>query len=111
MARSYQIEDEGGRPVDSELRRLQRFWLHVIALAVYDQDADWIGGSVVGRNLVLEAAGIAPGYWDRMMRPLADAIREEQKQAKFEHRSPRTILADAINRRRLRHAGFGTHSV
>jgi hypothetical protein len=113
MARPYEtkVEDGGGRATDGELRRLQRFWLHVVALAVADQDADWLSGSVSGRDLILEAAGIEPGYWDRMMRPLANAIRAEQKQARFEHRPPKPILPGAIDRRCLRHAGFGTHSV
>jgi hypothetical protein len=113
MAKPYEvrIEDDRGRAADSELRLLQRFWLRVIALAVTDQDADWISGSVSGRNLILEAAGIEPGYWDRKMRPVADAIRTERELAKLERRPPRTILSDAIERRRLRHSGFGTHSV
>src|SRR3954451_16804768 len=38
----------------------------VVVQAGRDQDADWIGGSVAGRNLILEAAGIEPGYWDRV---------------------------------------------
>jgi hypothetical protein len=106
MARPYDVggEDDGGRAADSELRRLQRFWLHVIALAVADQDADWIGGSVSGRNLILDAAGIEPGYWDRVMRPLADAIRAERKLAARERRLPRPISPDAIDRRCLRHS-------
>ena len=113
MARPYEIkvEDGGGRAADGELRRLQRFWLHVVALAVADQDADWLGGSVSGRNLILEAAGIEPGYWDRRMRPLADAIRAERELARLEHRLPRPILPDAIDPRCLRHSGFGTRSV
>ena len=110
MAKPYEIEveDDRGRAADSERRRLQRFWLHVVALAVHDQDADWIGGSVSGRNLILEAAGIEPDYWDRVMRPLADAIRAERALAKLEHRLPRPISPDAIDRRCLRHSGFGT---
>ena len=113
MAKPYEIkvEDDRGRAADSERRRLQRFWLHVVALAVHDQDADWIGGSVSGRNLILEAAGIEPGYWDRVMRPLAHAIRAERELAACERREPRPILPGAIERRRLRHAGFGTRSV
>jgi hypothetical protein len=117
MARLYEIkvEDGGGRAADGELRRLRRFWLHVVALAVAvavaDQDADWLSGSVSGRNLILEAAGIEPGYWDRRMRPLADAIRAERELAEFERRQPRPILPDAIDRRCLRHSGFGTRSV
>jgi len=113
MARPYEIkvEDDGGRAADGELRRLRRFWLHVVALAVADQDADWLGGSVSGRNLILEAAGIEPGYWDRRMRPLADAIRAERELARLEHRLPRPILPDAIDPRCLRHSGFGTRSV
>jgi hypothetical protein len=113
VARPYEIEveDERGRAADSERRRLRRFWLHVVALAVHDQDADWIGGSVSGRNLILEAAGIEPGYWDRVMRPLADAMLTERKLAKLERRQPRPILPDAIDRSCLRHSGFGTHSV
>src|SRR5205085_11175831 len=104
MARPYEIkvEDGGGRAADGELRRLRRFWLQVIALAVADQDADWISGSVSGRDLILEAAGIEPGYWDRMMRPLAAAIRTERELAKLERRPPRPILPGAIERRRLR---------
>ena len=43
---------------------------------------------VSGRNLILEAAGIEPGYWDRMMRPLADAIRAERGLAELERRTP-----------------------
>ena len=113
MARPYEIEveDGGGRAADGELRRLRRFWLHVVALAVADQDADWLSGSVSGRNLILEAAGIEPGYWDRRMRPLADAIRAERELAEFERRQPGPILPDAIDRRCLRHSGFGTRSV
>ena len=113
MARPYEIkvEDDGGRAADGELRRLQRFWLRVVALAVADQDAEWISGSVSGRNPILEAAGIEPGYWDRKMRPLADAIRAERELARLEHRLPRPILPDAIDRRCLRHSGFGTRSV
>ena len=113
MARPYEIEveDGGGRAADGELRRLRRFWLHVVALAIADQDADWLSGSVSGRNLILEAAGIEPGYWDRRMRPLADAIRAERVLAEFEGRQPRPILPDAIDRRCLRHSGFGTRSV
>ena len=113
MARLYDIkvEDNGGRATDGELRRLQRFWLRVIALAVADQDAEWISGAISGRNLILEAAGIEPGYWDRMMRPLADAIRAERELAAAERRQPRPILSDAIERRCLRHSGFGTHAV
>ena len=112
MARPYETKvEDGGRAADGELRRLQRFWLHVVALAVADQDADWLGGSVSGRDLILEAAGIEPGYWDRRMRPLADAIRAERELAEFERRQPRPILLDAIDRRCLRHSGFGTRSV
>ena len=113
MARPYEIkvEDDRSRAADSERRRLQRFWLHVVALAVHDQDADWIGGSVSGRNLILEAAGIEPGYWDRVMRPLADAMLTERELAKLERRQLRPILTDAIDRSRSRHSGFGTHSV
>jgi hypothetical protein len=113
MARPYEtkVEDGGGRAADGELRRLRRFWLHVVALAVADQDADWLSGSVSGRDLILEAAGIEPGYWDRRMRPLADAIRAERELAEFERRQPRPILPDAIDRRCLRHSGFGTRSV
>ena len=113
MARPYEIkvEDDGGRAADGELRRLQRFWLRVVALAVADQDGEWISGSVSGRNPILEAAGIEPGYWDRKMRPLADAIRAERELARLEHRLPRPILPDAIDPRCLRHSGFGTHSV
>ena len=113
MARppNIQAEDAVDRSVDGELRRLRRFWLHVVALAVADQDADWISGSISGRNLILEAAGIEPGYWDRVMRPLAHAIRAERELAACERREPRPILPGAIERRRLRHAGFGTRSV
>jgi hypothetical protein len=46
-----------------------------------------------------------------MMRPLADAIRAERELAEFERRQPRPILPDAIDRRCLRHSGFGTRSV
>ena len=48
MATPYEIkvEDGGGRAADGELRRLRRFWLHVVALAVADQDADWLSGTV-----------------------------------------------------------------
>ena len=111
MARPYEIkvEDDRGRAADSKRRRLQRFWLHVVALAVHDQDADWIGGSVSGRNLILEAAGIEPGYWDRMMRPLADAIRAERRLAEHERRPRRPILQGEIGRKRLRHSGLEAH--
>ena len=54
---------------------------------------DWMRDGVMsGRNLVLEAAGIEPGYWDRVMLPLANAIRAERARARFEHRDPRPIL-------------------
>ena len=112
MARPHdiEVEEDGGRAADSELRRLQRFWLHVIALAVADQDAAWISGSVSGRDLILDAAGIEPGYWDRTMRPLADAMRTERELAKLEHRPPRPILPGAIDRRRVRRSGLlGSH--
>src|SRR4051812_42523181 len=54
MASPYgiEVEDDSGRAADGELRRLQRFWLHVVALAVHDQDADWIGGGGGGRPLI-----------------------------------------------------------
>src|SRR3954471_7286055 len=108
MARPYEIkvEDGGGRAADGELRRLQRFWLHVVALAVADQDADWLSGSVSGRNPILEAAGIEPGYWDRRMRPLADAIRAERRLAEDERRPRSPILLGEIGRKRLRHSGL-----
>jgi len=113
MASPYgiKVEDDSGRAADGELRRLQRFWLHVVALAVHDQDADWIGGSVSGRNLILEAAGIEPGYWDHVMRPLANAIRAERELARLEHRLPRPILPDVTDRSCSRHSDFGTRSV
>jgi hypothetical protein len=55
--------------------------------------------------LILEAAGIEPGYWDRMMRPLADAIRAERRLAEHERRPRRPILLGEIGRKRLRHSG------
>ena len=87
MARPHdvEVEEDGRRGGDSELRRLQRFWLHVVALAVVDQDEAWIRRIVAGRDLILEAAGIEPGYWDRTMRPLADAMRTERELAELEH--------------------------
>jgi hypothetical protein len=110
MAGPYDVEVEhnGSRAADHELRRLQTFWLNVIALAIADQDAEWISGSVSGRNLILEAAGIEPEYWDRVMLPLAAAIRVERKLAEYERRPPRHILPGAIERRRLRHSSFGS---
>src|SRR3954454_12464156 len=103
MARpcGIEVEDGRGRAADGELRRLQRFWLRVAALAIADQDADWISGSVSGRNLILEAAGVERGYWDRVMRPLVDAIRAEKKLAKYERREPRPMTPGMIERRRL----------
>ena len=78
MAQAFSIEDDGGRLPDSELRRLRRLWLHVAALAVADQDEAWISGTVPYRNLILEAAGIELDYWDRLMLPVAGAIRAER---------------------------------
>jgi hypothetical protein len=110
MAGPYNVavEHNGSRAADHELRRLQTFWLNVIALAIADQDEKWIRGVVSGRDLILEAAGIEPGYWDRIMLPLADAIRTERKLAELERRPPRQILPGAIERRRLRHSSFGS---
>ena len=80
-------EDDRGRPPDGELARLRTLWLRVVAFAVADQDDAWMRGGVMsGRNLVLEAAGIEPGYWDRVMLPVADAIRAERARARSEHR-------------------------
>ena len=45
-----------------------------------------------------EAAGIEPGYWDRVMLPVADAIRAERARARSEHREPRPILPGACRR-------------
>ena len=101
------VEDDGHRGGDGELSRLRAFWLHVIALAVADQDADWISRAVSGRDLILEAAGIEPGYWDRLMLPLADAIRTEHKLSLHEQREPRSFLPGVIERKRLRHSGLG----
>jgi hypothetical protein len=65
----------------------------VIVFAVADRDDDWMRGGVTsGRDLVLEAAGIEPGYWDRVMLPVADAIRAERARARSERREPRPIL-------------------
>src|SRR3954452_9680190 len=105
-----QVEDYGQRGGESELSRLRVFWSHVVALAIVDQDEAWIRGIVAGRNLILEAAGIEPGFWDRTMRPLADAMRTERELAKLEHRPPGPILPGAIDRRRVRRSGLlGSH--
>ena len=93
-------EDDGrGRPPDGELARLRTLWLRVVASAVADRDDAWMRGGVMsGRDLVLEAAGIEPGYWDRIMLPVADAIRAERARARSEHRGPRPILPGACRR-------------
>jgi hypothetical protein len=88
--------DDRGRPPDGELARLRTLWLRVVASAVADQDDDWMRGGVMsGRDLVLEAAGIEPGWWDRVMLPVADAIRAERARARSEHREPRPIVPGA----------------
>jgi hypothetical protein len=77
-------EDDRGRPPDGELARLRTLWLRVVAFAVADQDDAWMRGGVrSGRDLVLEAAGIEPGYWDRVMLPVADAIRAERARTRY----------------------------
>src|SRR5256885_10773522 len=110
MARPYEtkVEDGGGRAADGELRRLRRFWLHVVALAVADQDADWLGGAGSGRDLILQAAGIGPGYWGRRVRPLADAIRAESELAGFERREPPPDFLAAVDRGGFAHSGVWT---
>jgi hypothetical protein len=97
-------EDDGrGRPPDGELARLRTLWLRVVASAVADRDDDWMRGGVMsGRDLVLEAAGIEPGYWDRVMLPVADAIRAERARATSERRGPRPILPARAGGRDLR---------
>ena len=86
-------EDDRGRLPDGELARLRTLWLRVVASAVADQDDAWMRGGVMsGRDLVLEAAGIEPGWWDRVMLPVADAIRAGRARARSEHRGPRPIL-------------------
>jgi hypothetical protein len=107
MTRPLIGEDDRGRLPDGELARLRALWLRVVAFAVADQDDDWMrGGAMSGRNLVLEAAGIEPGYWDRMMRPLADAIRAERRLAEHERRPRRPMPLGKIGRKRLRHSGL-----
>jgi hypothetical protein len=108
MSRPLAVEDDGRRLPDGELRRLRTFWLHVVALALVDQDDEWISGSVSGRNLILDAAGINPSFWDRVMLPVVRAIRTERALAKRERRPPRTILPSSISRRVLRRSGFDT---
>ena len=96
-------EDDRGRLPDGELARLRTLWLRVVAFAVADQDDAWMrGGAMSGRNLVLEAAGIEPGWWDRVMLPVADAIRAERARARSEHRGPRPILPARAGGRDLR---------
>ncbi len=107
MMKAFYVDDGRGRLPDRELVRLRRLWLHVVALAVADQDEAWIRGAVPYRNLILEAAGIEPGYWDHLMLPVADAIRAERKVAQYERRRPRPILLGSTDRTRLRRAGFG----
>jgi len=108
MVRLPNVEDDRDRLPDGELRRLRMFWLHVIALAVADQDEAWLRGTVPCRNLILEAAGLEPGYWDRIMLPVADAIRAERELAQVEDRTPRPILPPgAAERKVLRRWGLG----
>jgi hypothetical protein len=96
-------EDDRERLPDGELARLRTLWLRVVAFAVADQDDAWMrGGAMSGRNLVLEVAGIEPGYWDRVMLPVADAIRAERARARSEHRGPRPILPARAGGRDLR---------
>ena len=107
MTRAFQVDDDRGRLPDGELARLRRLWLHVAALAVADQDEAWIRGRVPYRNLVLEAAGIEPGYWERLMLPVADAIAAERAVAEREHRAPKAVLLGSAGRSRLRRSGLG----
>jgi hypothetical protein len=96
-------DDDRGRLPDGELARLRTLWLRVVAFAVADRDDAWMRGGVMsGRNLVLEAAGIEPGYWDRVMLPVADAIRAERARARSEHCGPRPILPARAGGRDLR---------
>ena len=106
MTRAFQVDDGRGRLPDGELARLRRLWLHVTALAVADQDEAWMRGTVPYRNLVLEAAGIEPGYWDHLMLPVADAIAAERALAEREHRAPKAVLLGSTDRTRLRRSGM-----
>jgi hypothetical protein len=107
MVNLLSIEDNRTRSPDGEMARLRKLWLHVTALAVADQDEPWIRGLVPGRDLILEAAGIEPGYWNRVMLPVADAIKAERERAQQERRKPKAILLGAPDRTRLRRAGMG----
>ena len=108
MTKVFNAENDRGRLPDGEAARVRRLWLHVVARAVADQDEAWIGGTVPGRDLILEAAGIEPGYWDHLMLPVAEAIRAERGLAQREGRAPRPVLLGTPDRSRLRRSGMGS---
>ena len=99
MTELFNGEDDRERLPNGELARLRTPMVRDVVFAGADRDDGWIRGGVMsGRNLVLEAAGIEPGYWDRVMLPVADAIRAERARARSEHRDPRPVLPGACRR-------------